>query len=105
MFSKPNSNNTLYNTQNTTILIVLLLKDNQIVYLHPSSVIDGKPQWVIFEEFALTSKNYIRTVTTARGEWLVELAPHCFDLENFPECDAKDDLILEYKKLARRMGK
>ena len=83
----------------------LTVKDNQIVYLHPSSVIDGKPQWVIFEEFALTSKNYIRTVTTTRGEWLVELAPHCFDLENFSECDAKDDLILEYKKLARRMGK
>jgi pre-mRNA-splicing factor ATP-dependent RNA helicase DHX15/PRP43 len=24
----------------------LTVKDNQIVYLHPSSVIDGKPQWV-----------------------------------------------------------
>ena len=53
----------------------LTVKDNQIVYLHPGSVIEGKPQWVIFEEFALTSKNYIRTVTTTRGEWLVEMAP------------------------------
>ena len=81
----------------------LTVKDNQIVYLHPSSSVEGKPQWVLFEEFALTSKNYIRTVTTTRGEWLVEMAPHYFDLENFPECEAKDELMLEYKKLARRM--
>ena len=81
----------------------LTVKDNQIVYLHPSSSIEGKPQWVLFEEFALTSKNYIRTVTTTRGEWLVEMAPHYYDLENFPECEAKDELILEYKKMARRM--
>ena len=81
----------------------LTVKDNQIVYLHPGSSIDSKPQWVVFEEFALTSKNYIRTVTTTRGEWLVQMAPHYFDLENFPECEAKDELMLEYKKLARRM--
>lgn len=82
----------------------LTVKDNQIVYIHPSSSIDGRPQWVLFEEFALTSKNYIRTVTTTRGEWLVDMAPHYFDLDNFPECEAKDELILEYKKKMRRVG-
>mmetsp|Transcript_12823 Transcript_12823/g.27653 ORF Transcript_12823/g.27653 Transcript_12823/m.27653 type:complete len:720 (+) Transcript_12823:96-2255(+) len=82
----------------------LTVKDNQIVYIHPSSSIEDKPQWVIFEEFALTSKNYIRTVTTTRGEWLVDMAPHYFDLENFPECEAKDELVLEYKKKMRRGG-
>lgn len=80
----------------------LTVKDNQIVYIHPSSSIDSKPQWVLYEEFALTSKNYIRTVTTTRGDWLVDMAPHYFDLENFPECEAKDELILEYKKKMRR---
>jgi len=82
----------------------LTVKDNQIVYIHPSSSIEDKPQWVLFEEFALTSKNYIRTVTTTRGEWLVDMAPHYFDLDNFPECEAKDELILEYKKKMRRGG-
>mmetsp|Transcript_37049 Transcript_37049/g.78217 ORF Transcript_37049/g.78217 Transcript_37049/m.78217 type:complete len:721 (-) Transcript_37049:101-2263(-) len=82
----------------------LTVKDNQIVYIHPSSSIENKPQWVLFEEFALTSKNYIRTVTTTRGEWLVDMAPHYFDLENFPECEAKDELMLEYKKKMRRGG-
>ena len=25
----------------------------------------------------LTTRNYVRTITVARVEWLVELAPHC----------------------------
>ncbi|KAL9178690.1 hypothetical protein ACHAXT_003821 [Thalassiosira profunda] len=79
----------------------LTVKDNQIVYIHPSSSIDSKPQWVLFEEFALTSKNYIRTVTTTRGDWLVDMAPHYFDMSTFPECEAKDELMLEYKKKLR----
>jgi len=78
----------------------LTIKDNQRVTLHPSSVIDHKPKWVIFEEFALTTQNYIRTVTVTRGEWLAEMAPHYFDLENFPECEAKAELELVYRQLA-----
>merc|ERR1719199_221093 len=78
----------------------LTVKDNQIVYIHPSSVVTSKPQWVLFEEFALTTKNYIRTVSTTRVEWLVELAPHYYDLENFPECEAKAELELAYRRLA-----
>lgn len=41
----------------------LTIKDNQIVQLHPSSCLDHKPEWVIYNEFVLTTKNYIRTVT------------------------------------------
>jgi len=78
----------------------LTVKDNQIVDIHPSSVIDSKPDWVMFEEFALTSKNFIRTVTVTRVEWLVEMAPHYFDLENFPECEAKAELEVAYRRLA-----
>jgi len=29
------------------------------------------------------------TVSTARIEWLVELAPHYYDLENWPDGDTK----------------
>jgi len=45
------------------------VKDNQAVFLHPSCVIDSKPDWVAFNEFVLTTKNYIRTVTAIKGEW------------------------------------
>lgn len=83
----------------------LTVKDNQIVYIHPSSDVDTKPQWVLFEEFALTTKNYIRTVTTTRVEWLVELAPHYYELDNFPECEAKAELELAYRRLAHTSRK
>ena len=60
----------------------------------------NKPQWVMFEEFVMTSKNYIRTVTATQVDWLVSVAPHYFDLENFPECEAKGELELAYRRLA-----
>lgn len=78
----------------------LTVKDNQLVDIHPSSVINSQPDWVMFEEFALTTKNYIRTVTVTNVSWLVEFAPHYFDLENFPECEAKAELELAYRRLA-----
>jgi pre-mRNA-splicing factor ATP-dependent RNA helicase DHX15/PRP43 len=65
------------------------VKDNQVVALHPSSVLDFKPDWVLYAEFVLTTKNFVRTVTAVRGEWLVEAAPHYYDLSNFPNCEAK----------------
>ena len=78
----------------------LTIKDNQLVYLHPSSVVNSRPEWVIFEEFALTTKNYIRTVTVTNVDWLVELAPHYFDLETFPKCEAKGELEKAYARYA-----
>ncbi|KAH3766444.1 ATP-dependent RNA helicase [Pelomyxa schiedti] len=68
------------------------VKDNQVVALHPSCCLDRKPTWVLYNEFVLTSKNYIRTVTDVRGEWLFEIAPHYFELKNFPQCEARKTL-------------
>ncbi|KAG7364607.1 ATP-dependent helicase HrpA [Nitzschia inconspicua] len=79
----------------------LTVKDNQHVYIHPSSVVNNRPEWVIFEEFALTTKNHIRTVTVTNVDWLVELAPHYFDLENFPKCEAKGELEKAYSRIAQ----
>lgn len=44
----------------------LTIKDNQAVQLHPSTCLDHKPDWVIYHEFVLTTKNYIRTVTDVK---------------------------------------
>ena len=83
----------------------LTAKDNQLVSIHPSSVVISRPEWVLFEEFALTTKNFIRTVTFTSVDWLVDMAPHYFDLENFPECEAKADLESAYKRLAHSRRK
>ena len=42
--------------------------------MHPSNCLDHKPEWGIYNEFVLTSRNFIRTVTGVRGEWLVSLS-------------------------------
>lgn len=48
----------------------LTIKDNQIVQLHPSTCLDHKPDWVMYNEFVLTTKNYIRTVTDIKRKFL-----------------------------------
>jgi pre-mRNA-splicing factor ATP-dependent RNA helicase DHX15/PRP43 len=45
--------------------------DNQSVLLHPSTVLSIDAQWVLYNEFVLTTKNYIRTVTVVKPEWLI----------------------------------
>ncbi|KAG2129133.1 P-loop containing nucleoside triphosphate hydrolase protein [Suillus clintonianus] len=65
------------------------LKDDQAVMLHPSCRLDTQPEWVIFNEFVLTTRPYLRTVTDVRPEWLLEYAPLYFDLKNWPNSDAK----------------
>lgn len=67
----------------------LTVKDNQVVRLHPSTSMDRRPEWVMYHEFVLTSQNYVRTVTAVRGEWLLELASHYYDLNHFPDGGAK----------------
>lgn len=41
----------------------LTIRDDQVVNLHPSTVIERKPEWVLYHEFVLTTRNFIRTVT------------------------------------------
>ncbi|CAK9202260.1 unnamed protein product [Sphagnum troendelagicum] len=79
----------------------LTVKDNQMVHLHPSTCLDHKPEWVIYNEFVLTSRNFIRIVTDVRGEWLIDIAPHYYDLSNFPQCEARRVLERLYLKRER----
>uniref|UniRef100_A0A7N2R3I7 RNA helicase n=1 Tax=Quercus lobata TaxID=97700 RepID=A0A7N2R3I7_QUELO len=76
----------------------LTVKDNQVVHLHPSNCLDHKPEWVIYNEDVQTKSNYIRTVTDICGEWIIDTAPHYYDLTNFPLCEAKRVLEKLYKK-------
>lgn len=53
--------------------------DGQVVYIHPSScLINIKPEWAIYHELVLTTKEYMREVTTIDSRWLVEFAPSFF---------------------------
>lgn len=55
------------------------LVDGQVVYIHPSSALfHRQPEWVIYHEIVLTTKEYMREVTTIDPRWLVEFAPTFF---------------------------
>ncbi|KAF2309720.1 hypothetical protein GH714_004780 [Hevea brasiliensis] len=64
----------------------LTVKDNHVVHLHPSNSLDHKPKWVIYDE-------------------LVDIAPHYYDLDNFPNCEAKRVLEKLYRKREREKEK
>lgn len=53
----------------------MTIKDNQTVLLHPSTVLAHEAEWVLYNEFVLTTKNYIRTVTAVKPEWLLVCPP------------------------------
>lgn len=80
----------------------ITVKDSQDVLIHPSTVLHRQPEWVIYNEFVLTSKNYIRTVTSIRPEWLFELAPKYYDLSHFHEDDVKLSLEDVQKRVERK---
>ena len=52
------------------------LADNQQVYIHPSSsIFNSNPEWVIYHELVMTSKEYMREVMAIDPKWLLEVAP------------------------------
>lgn len=53
--------------------------EGQPVYIHPSSALFNKsPEWVLYHELLLTTKEYMRNIMTIEPKWLVELAPAFF---------------------------
>ncbi|XP_060094682.1 ATP-dependent RNA helicase DHX15-like [Heteronotia binoei] len=72
----------------------LTVKENQVVQLHPSTVLGHQPEWVLYNEFILTTKNYIFTCSAIKPEWLVKIAPQYYDMSSFPQCEAKRQLDL-----------
>ncbi|XP_024531456.1 probable pre-mRNA-splicing factor ATP-dependent RNA helicase DEAH5 [Selaginella moellendorffii] len=53
--------------------------ENQPVYIHPSSALfQHQPDWVIYNELVMTTKEYMREITVIDPKWLVELAPRFF---------------------------
>lgn len=85
--------------------VYLTIKDNQVVYLHPSSVLEHKPEWALYNEFVLTTKNYIRTVTEIKPDWLLRIAPAYYNLEYFPQCEAKRQLEFLSSRIQERQKK
>uniref|UniRef100_A0A0W0GDY4 RNA helicase n=1 Tax=Moniliophthora roreri TaxID=221103 RepID=A0A0W0GDY4_MONRR len=49
------------------------------VYIHPSSALFNRnPEWLIYHELVLTTREYCHNVTAIEPKWLVEVAPQSF---------------------------
>ena len=100
----------------------LTVKDVQPVQLHPGCDLEGRPDWVVFNEFVLTTTPYIRTVSIVDPEWwvpscssfsflltlihrwcrLLMEAPEFYDVSSWPEGPMRDDLKRVSKRLSRQ---
>lgn len=81
------------------------IKDNQKVSLHPSCGLDTQPEWVLFNEFVLTARPYIRTVTVVDPTWLIRDAANYYDIDSWKESEAKRALMrIRDKLLGKRSG-
>lgn len=68
--------------------------------LHPSSSLYGMgstPEYVVYHELVMTTKEYMRIVTTVEGEWLAEMAPKFFSLQE--DRRNRQKRLLEEKKI------
>jgi pre-mRNA-splicing factor ATP-dependent RNA helicase DHX16 len=54
------------------------------------------PRWVVYQELVLTSKEFMRTVSEIKPEWLVEIAPHFY---------SKSDILEDAKKQPKGKGR
>lgn len=98
--------------------------NNEAVLLHPSTVLGYESEWVLYNEFVLTSKSFIRTVTSVKGEWLLvsylfssyfvlqgyahmltdfqDIAPTYYDMSTFPKGDIRSALMRAAERLSRK---
>ncbi|KAM5444037.1 DEAH-box ATP-dependent RNA helicase prp43 [Microsporum ferrugineum] len=79
------------------------IKDNNDpVLLHPSTVLGYEAEWVLYNEFVLTTKSFIRTVTAVKGEWLLDISPTYYDISSFPKGEIQSALIRAGERLSRK---
>jgi pre-mRNA-splicing factor ATP-dependent RNA helicase DHX15/PRP43 len=78
------------------------VKDDQVVVLHPSTCLTHKPEWVVFHEFVLTSRHFIRTCSEIEPEWLFEISEKYYDLSQFRNSTVKTELSRVQKRAMKK---
>lgn len=59
------------------------LKDGAKCIMFPTTCLNRKPQFVVFNELVLTSNVYIRTCTAVSDDWIIDSCPEYFALDEF----------------------
>ena len=74
------------------------MRNGMPAFLHPSSALFGigvQPDYVVYHELVLTTKEYMQCVTSVEPEWLAEMGPMFFSIKEHGETH------LEKKSLAK----
>ncbi len=80
------------------------LVDGNPVYIHPASALFNKsPEWVLYHELVLTTKEYMRNVMAIEPKWLVELAPQFYQQAD-PHKMTKQKRMLKLEPLYDRFN-
>ena len=73
--------------------------------LHPSSAIYGlgfTPDYVVYHELVMTSKEYMQCVTAVDPHWLAELGPMFFSVKEQYGNKMKRDIEIEEQRLMEK---
>lgn len=69
------------------------VRDQQMAYIHPSSFLTHKPEWVLYHETMVTDRLYMRTVTAIPPEMLIEVVPQHYHPDKCKLNDAAKRLL------------
>jgi pre-mRNA-splicing factor ATP-dependent RNA helicase DHX15/PRP43 len=70
--------------------------------IHPSSCLRRKPEWILYASYVFTTRDYLRTVSEIKAEWLFQASQSFFAPENLSEGLVKRALISEKAKLEHK---
>ena len=75
-------------------------------HLHPSSSLYGMgftPDYVVYHEVVMTSKEYMRNVTAVDGQWLAELGPMFFQLKDNKQQSNVNSILFDREIMEQEM--
>ena len=66
------------------------IKNPQTVHVHPHSSLFGvlesdPPKWLLYHELVFTKKEYMRNMIRIQSEWLNEIAPHFYKIDDLED--------------------
>lgn len=83
----------------------MVVRDNQVVAIHPGSLFNAKPTFVIYHELVLTTKNFIRTACGVKPEWLLIEAGSYFNPSLVKNIETRKELEKAEAGLIKDMSK
>eukprot|EP00971_Amphidinium_carterae_P114686 2272002-Amphidinium_carterae.1 len=69
------------------------VREHQMCYIHPSSFLQHKPEWVLFHETVVTDRCYMRSASAITPEMLIEVCPQFYHPEQCKFDEAAKQLL------------